>query len=195
MFHEPCATTSGFVYKEARIPVSSGTETHMTRTRFTWWTLGVAVLSLLVSRPLLAIGPAAIVVHGGDLQAPIVIHPAIGSFVFMWAGGFPHYDTQKATPAPSLDGRRYLEYDVFWGWFEPDEMKPEAASQHGRVYLPTADQPAAVVLTAPNMNNSEPGATRAKAVPIPSQLKDFGYGRILLPHETAALAAAGVPMK
>ena len=167
----------------------------MKRARFASWTLGVAFLLLLVSRAMSAIGPAAIVVHGGELRTPIVIRPAIGSFVFMWGGGTPHYDTAKAAPPPGLDGRRYLEYDVFWGRFEPEELKPEAASQHGRVYLPTADQPAAVVLTPPHMNNPEPGATRAKATPIPSQLEGFVFGRTLLPYETAALAGAGVPMK
>ena len=167
----------------------------MTRARFASWTLGVAVLLLFVSRSMSAIGPAAIVIHGSELQNPVVVRPAIGSFVFMWGGGTPHYDNAKAAPPTGLDGRRYLEYDVFWGRFESEELKPEAASQHGRVYLPTADHPAAVVLTPPNMNNSEPGATRAKATPIPSQLKDFVFGRALLPHESAALVAAGVPMK
>jgi hypothetical protein len=143
-----------------------------------------------------AIGPAAILVHGGELQAPILIRPAIGSFVFMWGGGTIHYDTQaKAATATGLDGRRYLAYDVFWGRFAPEELKPEAASQHGRLYLPTADRPAAVVLTNPNMTSLEPGATRAEATPIPSQLEDFVFGRVITPSETAALVAAGVPMK
>jgi len=112
-----------------------------------------------------------------------------------WTLGTPHYDTQKSDPPTGLDGRRYVNYDVFWGLFEPEELKPEAASQHGRVYPPTADRPAAVVLTPPHMNNPEPGATRAKAMPIPSQLKEFVFGRVLLPYESAALAAAGVSMK
>ena len=112
----------------------------------------------------------------------------------MWGGG-TRYDTQSAAATPTgLEGRRYLNYDVFWGRFEPDELKPEAASQHGRLYLPTADHPAAVVLTPPHMASPDPGATRAEARPIPSRLKDFVFGRALKPHETAALVAAGVPM-
>lgn len=166
----------------------------MTRARFGSWIFGVTVLLLCVSQSTSAIGPAAIVLHGGTIQSPIVLRPNIGSFVFLWGGG-TRYDQGRATAIPTdLDGRRYLEYDVFWGWFEPEELKPDAASQHGRVYLPTSNQPAAVVLTGPNMHNPEPGATRAKAVPIPSQLKDFVFGRALAPHETAALVAAGIPI-
>ena len=49
--------------------------------------------------------------------------------------------------------------------------------------------------TAGIMTGREPGATRAEATPIPSQLKDFVFGRVLTPSETAALVAAGIPMK
>jgi hypothetical protein len=166
----------------------------MTHARFASWTLGVAILLLFVSRSMSAIGPAAILLHGGELQAPIVVRPQIGSFVFMWGGG-TRYDQQGgAAMPPGLDGRRYLSYDVFWGWFELEELKQEAASQHGRLYLPTANQPAAVVLTPPVMTSPDPSVTRAPARPIPSQLKDFVSGRVLTPSETAMLVAAGVPM-
>ena len=164
-------------------------------TRFGSSTLGLAVLLLFVSRSVSAIGPEAILIHGGELPAPIVIYPHIGSFIFMWGGGTPHYDTQRGAAPTGLEGRRYLDYDVFWGRFAPEELKPEAASQHGRLYLPTADRPAAVVLTNPNMTSHEPGATRAEATTIPSQLKDFVFGRVITPSETAALVAAGVPMR
>ena len=166
----------------------------MTRARFGSWILGVAILLLFVSKSTSAIGPAAILLHGGGLQAPIVVRPQIGSFIFMWGGG-TRYDNQSgATISTGLDGRRYLDYDVFWGRFEPEELKPEAASQHGRLYLPTANQPAAVVLTNPAMTSPDPSETRARATPIPSQLKDFVSGRVLTPSETAALVAAKVPM-
>jgi len=169
----------------------------MTRARFASGTLGVAILLLVVSRPLSAIGPAVILIHGGELQTPIVVRPQIGSFVFMWGGGTRHDHTVgKAATPTGLDGRRYLSYDVFWGWFEPEELKPEAASQHGRLYLPTARQPAAVVLTAPAMiSATNPGASRADPSPVPSQIKDFVFGRAITPNETAALVAVGVPMK
>jgi hypothetical protein len=169
-------------------------EDDMTRARFGSWTLGVAILVLLVSTSMSAIGPAAIVIHGGGLQAPIVLRPQIGSFIFMWGGGTVYDKQPVATISTGLDGRRYLEYDVFWGRFAPDELKPEAASQHGRLYPPTDEQPAAVVLTGPAMSSPDPSETRARATPIPSQLKDFIFGRVLTAGETAALGASGVPM-
>ena len=167
----------------------------MTRARFGPWILGVVVLLVLVSRHLFAIGPAFIVLHGGTLQAPIVINPSIGSLVFMWAAGNMYEHQHEGTLPPGLEGRRYLDYDVFWGRFKPDELKPEAASQHGRLYLATTDQAAAVVLTSPVMSGDDPRATQAPARPIPGQLKDFASGRALTSGETAALVAAGVPMK
>jgi hypothetical protein len=167
----------------------------MTRARGGSWTAGVAILLVLASKSVTAIGPAAILLHGGGLHAPIVVRPQIGSFIFMWGGG-TRYDNHSGAAIPSgLDGRRYLDYDIFWGRFEPEELKPEAASQHGRLYLPTANQPAAVVLTSPVMTNPDPGATRAEARPIPGRLEDFVSGRVLTPGETAMLVAAGVPMR
>ena len=167
----------------------------MTRGRFGSWILGVVIFVLFVSKSMPAIGPAAIVLHGGVLQAPIVVRPEIGSFIFMWGSG-TMYDRQSGASIPSgLDGRRYLDYDVFWGRFAPEELTPEAASQHGRLYLPTKEQPAAVVLTGPAMTSPDPSETRARATPNSSQLKDFVYGRVLTPRETAALVAAGCPMK
>jgi hypothetical protein len=167
----------------------------MTRARLGSWMVGVVVVLLLVSRHLLAIGPAFVVLHGGTLQDPVVVHPPIGSLVFMWAAGNMYEHQREGTIPTGLAGRRYLDYDVFWGRFKPEELKPEAASQHGRLYLPTADEAAAVVLTSPVMTGEDPSATQAPATPVPRQLKDFVSGRALTPSETAALAAAGVPMK
>ena len=61
----------------------------------------VAILLLFVSRSMSAIGPAAILIHGGELQTPILVRPTIGSFVFMWGGGTPHYDTQSRAARPA----------------------------------------------------------------------------------------------
>jgi hypothetical protein len=166
----------------------------MTRARIGSCMLGMVVLLLIVSRSLSAIGPAAIVIHGNGLQTPVVVHPAIGDFVFMWAGGNMYEGHREGALPPGLEGRSYLDYDVFWGRFTPEELKPEAASQHGRLYLPTKDQAAAVVLTSPDMDGG-PGATRAHARPIPVELKDFVSGRALTPSETGLLGAVGVPMK
>jgi hypothetical protein len=169
----------------------------MTRARYGSWLLGVALLLLFVSRPISAIGPAYIVVHGGALQSPVVIRPEIGSFMFMWAAGnfYEHKRRGEMSIPSGLQGRKYLDYDVYWGRFTPEELKPETASQHGRLYLPTADQAAVVVITDPVMSGDDPGATRAPSRPVPGQLEGFASGRALSTSEAAALGAVGIPMK
>jgi hypothetical protein len=168
----------------------------MTRLRIGSRVLGVAILVLLVSQSMYAIGPAFIVVHGGALQNSIVLRPAIGSLMFLWtAGNFYEHQSEMRIPS-GLEGRRYLDYDVFWGRFTPEEvLKPELASQHGRLYLPTKDQAAAVVLTGPVMTSDDENSTHATAMPIPSKLADFLSGRALTLSETGALEGAGVPVK
>jgi hypothetical protein len=169
----------------------------MTRARYGSWLLGVVIFLLLVFRPISAIGPAFIVVHGGGLQRPVVIRPEIGSLMFMWTAGnvYEHKRREDMTIPSGLEGRRYFDYDVYWGRFTPEELEPEAASQHGRLYLPAADQAAVVVITDPDMTGEDPRATRASSRPIPSGLEGFASGRALSADETAALGAAGVPMK
>lgn len=169
----------------------------MSRSRIGSLVVGVALLVLLVSQSTYAIGPAFIVVHGGGLEKPIVLRPAIGSLMFMWqAGNFYEYVRPDNMTIPGgLQGRPYLEYDVYWGRFTPEELKPEAASQHGRIYLPTAGQAAVLVITQPVMTSDDPSATRAPATPIPSEPAGFASGRALSTGEAAALVAAGVPLK
>jgi len=169
----------------------------MTRARIGSWILGVAVLLLFGTRPTSAVGPAFIVIHGGALQTPVVIRPGEGRLMFMWQAGnaYELRRPEDMTIPGGLQGRRYLDYDVYWGTFTPEDLKPEAASQHGRLYLPTPDRPAAVVITHPGMTSDDPKATRADATPIPNELGGFASGRALTKDEASALAGAGVPMK
>lgn len=167
----------------------------MTRARIGSWLLGVALLVFLASQSMSAIGPAYVALHGGTLRKPLVLRPAIGSLMFMWAGGNFYEHQQAKVPSGRLEGRQHLDYDVFWGQFTADELsKPEMASQHGRLYFPTKDQAAVVVLTAPAMGNL-PGETHARPTPVPSEIDGFASGRALAPDETAALVAAGVPLQ
>jgi len=61
----------------------------VTRARYGSWLLGVALLLLFVSRPISAIGPAYIVVHGGALR------------------GAPHRDPFLASSKASLQVVRF----------------------------------------------------------------------------------------
>lgn len=169
----------------------------MTRARVGSWILGVAVLLLFVTRTTSALGPAFIVIHGGPLQAPIVIRPGEGRLMFMWQAGnvYERIRPENMTIPAGLQDRRYLDYDVYWGNFTPEDLKPEAASQHGRLYLQTPTEPPAVVTTEPYMISADPNAKRADATPIPSGLGGFASGRALSTDEASALVAAGVPVK
>lgn len=169
----------------------------MTRARIATWILGVALSLLFVSQPTSAIGPAFIVIHGETIEAPVVIRPGIGRLMFLWQAGnfYEHRRPEDMTIPDGLEGRRYLDYDVYWGRFTPQELKPEAASQHGRVYLEAPDRAAAVVTTQPTMTSNDPNATRADATPVPKDLAGFASGRVLSKDEAAALVAAGVPMQ
>jgi hypothetical protein len=48
---------------------------------------------------------------------------------------------------------------------------------------------------SPSQNGATPDATRASSTPVPDQIDGFASGRPLSASETAALAAAGVPMR
>jgi hypothetical protein len=115
----------------------------------------------------------------------------------MWQAGnfYEHRRPEDMTIPGGLQGRRYLDYDVYWGKFTPEDLKPEAAGQHGRLYLQTPDRAAVVVITQPGMTSADPKATRADATPIPNELGSFASGRGLSKDEASALAAAGVPIK
>jgi hypothetical protein len=169
----------------------------MTRARTGSWILGVAVLLSFVTRPTSAISPTFIVVHGGGLQAPVVVRPGQGRLMFMWQAGnfYEHRRFEDMTIPGSLLGRRYLDYDVYWGKFTTEDLEPEAASQHGRLYLQTRDRAAAVVITHPGMTSDDPNATRADATPIPDDLGGFASGRALSQDEASALVEAGVPIQ
>ena len=117
--------------------------------------------------------------------------------MFMWQAGnvYEHRRLEDMTIPGGLQGRRYLDYDVYWGRFTPEDLRPEAASQHGRVYLQTPDRAAAVVITHPGMTSDDPDATRADATPIPHELGGFASGRALSKEEASALVEAGVPIQ
>jgi hypothetical protein len=117
--------------------------------------------------------------------------------MFMWQAGniYEHRRIEDMTIPGGLQGRPYLDYDVYWGRFTPEDLKPEAASQHGRLYLQTPDRAAAVVITLPGMTSNDPNATRADATAVPNELGGFASGRTLSKDEVSALVGAGVPME
>jgi hypothetical protein len=158
----------------------------MARTRCGTRLLGLALLSLLASTDVFAISPSYIMFYGGQLDAPVVIKPtAQVSSEFLWSYG------RRFSVPDGLEGRSYLNYAVFWGRWADVPTRPEAASQHGRLYLPTATAPAVVAITPPHMD--EPGADRPSARPIPANLAGFWRGWFLTTDELAVARRLGVP--
>ena len=163
----------------------------MNRMRYRPWFLGVALLCFLGSQPILAISPAFIMVYGDQLKAPIVISPDMQNLgamqMFWWRAGrydLPH--SLKGNPLVTrLGDRPYLKLAIFWGPYLADQLKPENASQHGRLYLPTASDPAAIVVTMPDM--------RPVANAIPNALEDFSAGWTLNAGDLATARYFQIP--
>jgi hypothetical protein len=168
------------------------------------WLLGIALLSLLASTQVFAISPSYIMFYGDRLGAPVVLKldPSTMRTGFLWDALSPRDGTlQRGTIANSLNGRPYLSFAVFWGRWNQPPVAPDAASQHGRLYLPTATKPAAVVVTSPHMDESP--AERPSARPIPADLDEhlnalghqvgFVRGWVLNLEDVATAKRLGVP--
>ncbi|HEU4926221.1 MAG TPA: hypothetical protein VFT24_04190 [Vicinamibacterales bacterium] len=140
-----------------------------------------ALLVMVTSLPLRAIGPAILMFYGGDLKEPVLVFPGNPSYNptgFIWNpanGGVP-YARKHGTLPPNLEGRRYISVGIFWGGYDPATLKPSDASQHGRIYVKTASAPAVIVITAPQMANPKDPAANPEPVPVPTSLDEFISG-------------------
>jgi hypothetical protein len=167
------------------IPVYSGGP--MTLARYRSWLLGAAVLSLIATTPLLAVGPTYVMFYGDQLDAPVVHRLPEGlAAPFLWT---PF--RASGTIPKSLEGRPYVKYAIFWGRWEKEALRPEAASQHGRLYLPTRSEPGMVVMTEAVMDDGSPD--RPAARPIPVDLKGFWKGWPLQAEDLSTAKRLGVP--
>ena len=154
------------------------------------WLVGVALAALLGSTRVFAISPALVMVYGHTLPAPVVIDlkGTIGLNEFLWntrvRGAF-NYETHSGTMPAGLKDRPYFRLAVFWGRYDVATLKPEQASQHGRLYLATASEPAVIVATLPHMA-MEPR-------PMPADLKGFHGGWVLNAGDLANAKRMGIP--
>ena len=159
----------------------------MTRARPRTLLLGLAVLSLVASTQASVISPSYVMFYGGQIDAPVVqkLWPGSGS-EFLWspyrAGG---------TIPDGLEGRPHVRFAIFWGAWNEQPMRPEGASQHGRLYLPTTSEPGVVVMTAAAMDDGTPG--RPAARPIPADLAGFASGWAVTSADLGTAKAFGVP--
>ena len=159
------------------------------------WSMFVAVLLVgLPSTPASAISPSAVMVYGEKIGQPILLRPAspaeFPAFGLLWwkAGAYSN-PTRTVQGDPellsTLSYRPYVNLAIFWGQYDPGQLKPENASQHGRFYLPTASEPAIVVSTVPDMQK--------KSNPIPKDLRGFVAVWTLSPPELTTLKGLGFP--
>jgi hypothetical protein len=159
------------------------------------WSFVVAMLLVgFSSKPVLAISPWGVMVYGEKLRQPILLRPAspadFPAFGLLWwkAGSYANPNrTVLGEPQllSDLKNRPYVNLAIFWGQYDADQLKPENASQHGRLYLPTASEPAIVVSTVPDMQK--------RSNPIPKELAGFAAVWTLAPEELATLKSLGFP--
>ena len=141
-----------------------------------------ALLVIVTSLPLRAIGPAILMFYGGDLTEPVLVFPGNPSYnptSSIWNpvnGGVPYGSEKRATLPPNLEGRRYMSVAIFWGRYDPATLKPSDASQHGRIYMHTASAPAVIVITGPRMTNVKDPTANPEPVPVPTSLDEFIAG-------------------
>jgi hypothetical protein len=141
-----------------------------------------ALLVIVTSLSLRAIGPAILMFYGGDLKEPVLVlpgNPSYNSTSFIWNpvnGGVPYGSAKRGTLPPNLEGRRYMSVAIFWGRYDPATLKPSDASQHGRIYMSTASAPAVIVITGPSMVNVKDPTANPEPVPVPTSLEEFIAG-------------------
>lgn len=139
----------------------------MTRTRAA--VVGVGVLWLVCLEPVFAIGPSYVMVYG-DVARPTLVR--VGNqdrTAFLWETRIRRDGAiDRDSLASRLSGRRFVKFAIFWGQWNEGPTTPEAASQHGRLYLPTAKEAAVVVVTSPIME--EIGSRHPAARPVPVDL-------------------------
>ena len=141
-----------------------------------------ALLVIVTSLPLRAVGPAILMFYGGDLKEPVLVFPGNPSYnptSFIWSpvnGGVAYESEKRGTLPPNLEGRRYMSVAIFWGRYDPATLKPSDASQHGRIYLRTASAPAVIVITGPRMVNVKDPTANPEPVPVPTSLDEFIAG-------------------
>ena len=141
-----------------------------------------ALLVIVTSVPLPAIGPAILMFYGGNLTEPVLVFPGNPSnnpTSFIWNpvnGGVPYASEKRGTLPPNLEGRHYMSVAIFWGRYDPATLKPSDASQHGRIYMRTASAPAVIVITGPRMVNVKDPTANPEPVPVPTSLDEFIAG-------------------
>ena len=156
--------------------------------------LVAALLAAFVvsTRGVMAANPAIVMVYGERLPAPIyLVSTYVDDMVpyeVLW-----NWNGAERT-SESLTDRPYLKIAMFWGFRDyadiianparRSELKPEQASQHGRLYLPTATKPGMVLVTA--FSGTGPKA-------IPATVSEFSSMRLIDQSFVPVAQGLGIP--
>jgi hypothetical protein len=146
--------------------------------RLALFVVAIALLVVGTSSPLRAIGPALVMLHGGDLAAPVIVRTNYDTS-FLWNptnGGVQWGSRTQGTLPPGLEGRAYVNVAIFWGRYDVATLKAADASQHGRFYPATGSAPAAIVVTAPHMAHTTDAMANPEPRPMPTSLDGFWAG-------------------
>jgi hypothetical protein len=166
-------------------------EDHMKRPQCRSWLLGVALLSVWLLEPVSAISPSFVIVYGDRIANPVVIQCRPDSSPdFLWntaRGGTPLGTSRRGTIPSGLSSRPYLKVAILWGHHDSLKVRPEDASQHVRLYLPTPSEPAVVITTAiaPDRQFSPQQ--------VPEDLSGFLAGWVLSAEDVADAKRLGIP--
>ena len=141
-----------------------------------------ALLLIVTSVPLRAIGPAILMFYGGDLKEPVLVFPGNPSYnptSFIWNpanGGVPYASEKRGTLPPNLEGRRYMSVAIFWGRFRPGH--PEAIGREPAwPDLPAHRNGARRdCYHGAGMVNSKDLTANPEPVPVPTSLDEFIAG-------------------
>ena len=155
-------------------------------------------LALLVSwlvapgTPVSAVSQSITMVYGDSNPRPVFVTFTQVSDMDTYA--FLTCARSDSAKVGDLSGRQFLRIASYWDQYlwkkyldDPrllPELKPESANQHGRLYLPTRDEPAIVVTTRERIG---------VALPIPGGTETFVKSCVLTSEDVAVARRLGIP--
>ena len=144
------------------------------------------------SGPVSAVSQSISMIYGDATQKPVfVIIKEVADY-----GTYSFLTCSRSDPSKvgDMGTRRFLRIASYWDqnvWkkYVEDprllpELKPESANQHGRLYLPTRDEPAIVVTTRERIG---------VALPIPGGTETFVKSCVLTSEDLAVARRLGIP--
>ena len=153
----------------------------------------LVVLTIFVAapaRPVFAMAPRIIMIYGGSLERPVFLTESLEDNMSL----FENPDGATPFDWEELPNRPFFHVAMFWGseWDRSiaagrpvTALRPEQASQHGRLYPATGSKPAVFLQT--RFVGTAPS-------PVPKDLNSFEHGKGLSRDALAMLVRHGIPV-